>query len=47
MNTQMNTLVNTNLQFTFTQFTDLLIAEIWMENMDTDQYCGEIVLFMN
>ena len=46
MNMQ-HTLINTNLQFTFIQFTDCLIAELWMEDLVNDQYCGEIVICMN
>lgn len=43
----METLVISKTEFTFTQFTNYVISEIWMNNEHGEQYSGEYVLYMN
>lgn len=43
----METLVVTKTDFTFIPFTTFIISEIWINNKEEEQYCGEYILYMN
>ena len=43
----METLVITNVEFTFIQLTEFLVSEIWIDNLNEERYGGEVIISMN